>query len=54
MKKILMILFASIFIYSCQKDNVDESVVNQEEVFIQVEAIHDDGSSVYSNIVYIR
>lgn len=54
MKKLFAILVLSFVLVSCQKDKVEDTTLTQEKVFIQVEAIHDDGSSVYSNIVFVR
>jgi hypothetical protein len=53
MKKILAIIVLSVIFTSCQKENIELSTT-QEEVYIQVEAVHDDGSSVYSNISMVR
>ena len=54
MKKLLAIITLSVILVSCQKEGIDVTNPTQEKVYVQVEAVHDDGSSVYTNISMVR
>lgn len=51
--RLKILLFLSFFILCCNKSNENE-MVNDEKMFLKIEAVTNDGEIIVSDIIFIR